>query len=479
MSDAGPVVLGLDLGTSAVKVVAVGSDGAVRSRARADYPTARPEPAAAEQDPRDWWAAVAGALDEIASTVAPARWRGVGLSAMLPTLVELDDGGSPLGPAITWEDARAEDDADALLARFGEETLYRITGQRVDGRYLAPMHARLMRLGRAGSTVCGAKDALYAELTGDLLTAPSTAAGSAVFDIERGEWNADLVAAAGIPDLPGISDSSTIRAMRAQWRGRWDLPADFPVVLGAADSALGAVGVGAGRHGDVAVIAGSSAIVLGISDQPTRDPRLRYLVTPLAGPGWGLEMDLLAMGSAFASTARLLGMSGPAALLEAAAGVRAQDAPTFLPYLTPGEQGALWDPSLTGVIRGLRLDMGAGHIARALLTGIVVELRRCIAVLESTTGHAGPILLGGGSAVSPLLWQELADETGREVKVDLHISDHSALGAALFAAIALGENISHTSENHVVFPDPTRSAWWSETSARHDELRLTCGTCPT
>jgi sugar (pentulose or hexulose) kinase len=390
---------------------------------------------------------------------------------MLPTLVELDDTGVARCPAITGEDARAEAQADALLARFGP-AIYRITGQRFDGRYLAPMHARVAALGHGGTTVAGAKDALFAQLTGELLTDPSTAAGTAVFDIERGEWDAELVAAAGIPALPRVAPAATALPLAAPWRDRWGLAAEFPVVLGAADSVLGALGVGARNHGEVALIAGTSAIVLGIAADPVRDPDQRYLVTPLTGDGWGLEMDLLAMGSAFDGIARLLGLSGPAALLDAAAVVPVEQAPLFLPYLTPGEQGALWDPTLTGTLHGLRLDTTAGHIGRALLTGVTLELRRCIDVLASTTGRSGPILLGGGSAVSPLMWQDLADATGREVRVDERIRDHSALGAALFGASSLGHPITRVIDKRVIAPRPERYDWWTGAAARHDELRL-------
>ncbi len=473
----GPVILGVDLGTSAIKVVAVGSDGAVVAAARCGYPTDRPEAHAAEQDPNDWWRALQTAGDEIARAIDPRHWRGIGLTAMLPTLVDLDGDGVPVGPAITWEDARAEAQADLLRARFGDETLYRITGQRVDGRYLAPMHARLLGLGRAGVTTAGAKDVLFQQLTGDLLTDPSTAAGSAAFDIEGGGWNAELVSAAGISGVPDVAPANTALPLASPWRQRWGLGDDVAVVLGAADSVLGAVGVGAVRHGDVGVIAGTSAIVLGISDRPTRDPQQRYLVTPLAGPGWGLEMDLLAVGSAFEGVAALFGLNGPAALLDAAATVPTEQAPLFLPYLTPGEQGALWDPTLTGALQGLRLGMGVGHIGRGLLTGIVVELRRCIDVLTATTGAAGSIRLGGGSAVSPLMWQDIADATGREVLVDPTVSDHSAIGAAVFAAEALGRPITREARARVVEPRAERHDWWTECLARHNDARLRSREC--
>ena len=469
-----PVVLGVDLGTSAIKTVALDQDGAVLGGARRAFPTVRPEPGAAQQDPQDWFAALEATLTDLARAVPPESWCAMGLSAMLPTLVEADAQGRPLSPAITWEDARAEPEADALIAAVGADTLYRVTGQRVDGRYLAPMHARLARLGLAGSVVCGAKDALFAHLTGELLTDPSTAAGTGVYDLDGNRWDPDLVAAAQISGLPTLAPSAAIRPLRTVLCERVGLPVGFPVVLGAADSVLGARGVGAVHHGDVAVIAGTSAIVLGISDTPTRDSEGRYLVTPLTGVGWGLEMDLLAVGSAFEGVARLLGLEGPGALLDAAAKVRPDDAPTFLPYLAPGEQGALWDPDLTGAIHGLSLGMTAGHIGRALLTGVVVELRRCIEILANTTGRRGPVLLGGGAA-NRLLWQELADATGRDVWADPHSGDHSAVGAALLAADSIGRPVRRRSDVVTVTPRKHRYSWWAQRLARHDAMRQGLG----
>ncbi|ORA37600.1 xylulokinase [Mycobacterium aquaticum] len=469
------VHIGVDLGTSSLKVVAIGPDGAVCACARGDYPTARPEPLAAEQNPQDWWAALAATLNEVAATVPAEHWSGIGLSAMLPTLVALDARGAPSGPAITWEDGRAEPEAELLRAEVGDERLYQLTGQRVDGRYLAPMHRRLDRRGQGGVLAAAAKDVLYAELTGELLTDPSTAAGTGVFDLDRYAWDPELMVAAEVPGLPAVAPSDTIAPLSAHWRAALGVTAEVPVVLGAADSVLGAFAIGARTHGDVAVIAGTSAVVLGISDHAVRDTRSRYLITPLAGAGWGLEMDVLAVGSAFGGVARLLGLSGPAELLDAAGTVALGDAPIFLPYLTPGEQGALWDPELSGTLHGLDLSMGAGHVGRALLTGVVVELRRAIAIAETATGRRGPVLLGGGAAASPLLWQDLADATDRDVLVDRASRDHSAIGAALFAAQALGRPINHAPQLHRVTPRPAQAAWWQRTSNRHDSLRIALG----
>lgn len=470
-----PVYVGVDLGTSSLKAVAVAADGAVLASTRADYPTARPEPDAAEQDPQDWWLALDRAVGDLVTGVASACWRGIGLSAMLPTLVRADRTGGCVGLAVTWEDARAEPQAQRFCAAVGDDRIYRLTGQRLDGRYLAPMYGRLRELGQDAQIVAGAKDVLFAQLTGELRTDPSTAAGFGVFDLDRGAWDPALVAAANLPGLPEVSPSATWRPLLPRWSRRWGLPAELPVVLGAADSVLGAVGLGATGDGDVAVIAGTSAIVLGISDAPVRDPARRYLVTPTASTRWGLEMDVLAVGSAFAGIAAMLGMPGPPALLDAAAGQAVEDAPIFLPYLSPGEQGALWDPALTGTIHGLRLGMGAGHVARGLLTGVILELARCVGVLTECTATRGPILLGGGAAAHPVLGQDLADATGREVLIDAGVRDHSAVGAAVLAAEALGSRIRRTADVRRISPRSGRQHWWLGQAQRHDAVRRALG----
>ena len=122
----------------------------------------------------------------------------------------------------------------------------------------------------------------------------------------------------------------------------------IPVCLGAADSVLGALGLGVRSPGQIAYVAGTSTVILGVTDTLVFDPQHRFLVTPLAEPGlWGLEMDLLATGSALRWLAGLLGDGlDEAAVIALAASTDPADAPVVLPYLSPGEQGALWDPSL-------------------------------------------------------------------------------------------------------------------------------------
>jgi sugar (pentulose or hexulose) kinase len=475
---------GLDLGTSGCKGTLLGADGQVLARAQAGYPTSRPVPGAAEQDPADWLAAIAEVAAGLARAVHPRSWRGIGLSAMLPTLVLARADGTPTGPAITWEDARAEEQGDALRGAFGADALYRRTGQWVDGRYLIPMATRLRDAAEGQLTgaarLLGAKDWVFGVLTGEYLSDPSTATGTGCYDLHTGEWIDGL--ADGLPALPGIAPSHACRPLRtsqAATLAGLGLAPGIPVCLGGADSVLGAVGLGVSRPGQVACIAGTSNVILAHSAEPTTDPAHRYLVTPMPVlGGWGLEMDLLCTGSAHRWLARLVAGGDQAALAALAAAVDPDDAPVFLPYLLPGEQGARWDPDLAGTVAGLHLGHGPGHLARALQAGIVAESRRCLELLGHVTGSGEIFLAGGGAGQGPgSLAADLADATGRPVYLPgPDRTDSSAIGAAMAIASAVDgialpvPSAADAIEpaGTVILPDPANADRWNRIAERHE-----------
>ena len=480
-----PLFIGLDLGTSSLKAVAVGAGGEVAARARASYPTTRPEPGAAEQSPADWWTAVETAVAALrAGGAPPERWAAVGLSAMIPTLVLTDEAGEPVAPAITWEDGRAEPEGDALRARLDGQRLYGLTGQWVDGRYLLPMYLRLARAApqavRRACRLLGAKDWLFWQLTGEPATDPSTATGFGCYGLEAGSWLDEVVAAVpGLPVLPAVLPSTATRPLSDAAATRLGLPAGLPVCLGAADSVLGCLGLGVERPGDVACVAGTSTVFLGIADRLVIDPAHRYLITPLAGrDGWGFEMDLLTTGSAFRWLAGLLREAGgdEAALMAMAARVEpGAGGLSFLPYLAPGEQGALWDPDISGALFGLSLGHGAADVARALVDGIVHESRRCLSVLDQAGLPHGVVRMAGGSGADPVFRRQLADACRRRV---VYAADgetaHSALGAAAVAAMAVGHGPSPAAAPatlETIAPQEDQSARWDALWER-DEAAL-------
>jgi xylulokinase len=481
----GDVYIGLDLGTSGLKGVALSLPAGVLARGGATYRTHSPAPGAAEQTPQDWLAAAEAVVRQLANAVDPERWRGVGLSAMIPTLVAVAPDGEPVGPAVTWQDSRADGPGHRLRDGYGADRLYRATGQWVDGRYLVPMFLRLAgdepaRAAAAGMLL-GAKDYLFGWLTGEVATDPSTAAGYGCYQLEAGCWDDEVLALArqltgtDLPALPPVRPSASWRPLRGEIAASFGC-GQIPVCVGAADSAAGAFGLDVRRPGQIAYIAGTSNVILGVAGRMLLDPGHRFLVTPLAEPGaWGLEMDLLATGSAIRWLAGLLSHErDEAAIVALAAGPDPRDAPLVLPYLSPGEQGALWDPQLRGTVVGLHLSHGPAHLARGLVNGIVLESRRCLAVLDEAAPFGGDLEVAGGSAADAGFRADLADATRRRVGMPGdNDTDVSALGAALIAAEGIdGQRPpARPARAPLAEPDAACAAVWDQLWADYEQAR--------
>lgn len=428
------LTLGIDLGTSAVKCVALAADGAVVSSGQSSFPTFRDAPGQAEQDPASWITAaeiavrqaMAGRNDDVAA---------IGLTGQLPTLVCLSDGEAQ-GRAVTWMDARADDwAADRLDETFRQKT-YELTGMPIDGRYLAPMLAHHRASYPASlDGILSAKDYLCFALTDALVTDPSTAAGYGVYDFTSGQWNDGLCRHWGLDPsvLPAILPAAAVAGRLSQdAAGRLGLKAGIPVHAGAADSAASAYAMTGLEAGAVSVTTGSSTIIMDASIQAHLDAKRRYLLTPHARERvFGREMDLLSTGSSYRWLSELLGWPEGEIDRRAAASVPGAKGLFFAPYLAGGEQGALWNPDLRGVLHGLTIQHRADDIARAYVEGVQFEIRRCIDILAETQ-PVTRIIIAGHATGHQATMQLLADILGRPVTPYTHVSP-AAIGAARIA----------------------------------------------
>jgi xylulokinase len=477
------VSLGLDLGTSALKGVLVDGHARVVAQARAGYPTTRPRPGHAQQRPADWLRAVERVCATLARAVPPRRWGAIGLSAMIPTLVLVDERGQSVGPALTWEDGRAQAEAVSLRRRIGTQAWYETTGQRVDAHYLLPMWRWIAahepeRAARAARIVA-AKDFVLERLTGAVATDPSTATGFGAFDLLKGSWDSHTLSVAGIgnggPDVPPVVPSTRTFPLLRTIADRLGLAPSTPVAVGAADSVLSADTLGVVDTDEIACVWGTSTVILWFRDRVEFDARHRYLVTPASRAGrWGYEMDLVSSGSAMRWCATLLGLGprGEAKLISLASRASAFEDPVFLPYLGPGEQGALWDPALRGVIAGLTLRHGQAEIARALIDGILLEVRRCVSVLRPK-GAQRRIRTTG--AAMRLRWfrQRMADATGCEVALETIADSAAAVGAAALCDPAIGDALAARVGRPTDAATPSSSAKreWAAKWKAHEDAR--------
>ena len=443
------LTLGLDLGTSAVKVVALGSDHQVLGEGSMDFGTDTTRPHQAEQQPADWLQAASGAMRALAQVLNPlfgADWAervtAIGLTGQLPTLVCLGEG-KPLAAAITWKDGRADAWASSRVDRARKTFMYARTGMPIDGRYLAPMlqyhFADHMAEAR---TILSAKDYLLFELTGLRLTEPSTAAGYGIYDLHDRRFSNELAEFWHVPRslLPPIQGANTLAGpLSESGAALLGLRAGVPVSTGAADSVCASFAMAGLNERVVSISFGSSAVVIGSSSTPRLDGGARYLVTPHVNDAWyGREMDLLATGTGYRWLSDLFGWKGDEIDQYATQSAPGAHGLFFPPYLAGGEQGALWNPRLKGAIFGLSLRHARADIARSFLEGVFFEIKRCIEVLAETA-PIDSVMISGNLVRCPTSTQVLADILQRPVGA---VPDNSpaAIGAALLARAIGGDD---------------------------------------
>jgi len=420
---AAEAAVGLDVGTTAVKAVAVSPSGGILGEAESPYRLSTPQPGWAEQDPDDWRQ---GAEETLAALgVVPAA---VGLSGQMHGLVALDRADRVLRPAILWNDQRTAAEAAEIEELVGVERLIRLTGNRALTGFTAPKLLWLRRheadtYARIESILLP-KDFVRLRLFGERGIDAADASGTLLFDVAQRQWSDQVVQALEIPErwLPPVFEST-----------------DVPAAPGAGDQAAAALGVGVDRPGPVSIVVGTSGVVFGALPSFLADPQARAHVFCHAVPGaWhAMGVMLSAAGSlrwfrdAFAS-----GVGYDVLLSEAERWPPSAEGLSFLPYLA-GERTPHADPNARGAFVGLSLRHDRGALARALLEGVAYGLRDCLEILKQLGVEPTVGRVSGGGARSVLWLRILASVLHIPIE-RTEVEAGSAFGAALLAGVRSG-----------------------------------------
>lgn len=445
------VVLGLDVGTSGVKVILVGLSGDVLAAATTALSLTTPQPGWAEQDPDTWWSACLTSIREVLGRQADARVLAVGISGQMHSSVFLDEHGSVIRPALLWCDGRTTAECREITQRAGGEERLRewVCNAALEGFTLPKIlwlrkhepvaFARLRR-------VLLAKDYIRYRLTNELATEPSDASGTLMYDPAAQRWSREMLDAVELPLalLPDVRPSAAVLGKLTTEAARLSgLAAGTPVVGGGADNACGAAGVGAVAPGEAVSSWGTSGTVLAPTAEPRVDPGLRAHTFCHVAPGvWYVMGVVLSAGGAFAwyreQFARELAAAGADERLneEAAAIAPGAEGVTFLPYLQ-GERTPHRDASARGAFLGLSLAHTRAHLTRAVLEGVCFALRDSLAILQEMGLAPGRLLLTGGGARSPFVRRMQSDVCGLPV-CTVNREEGPAYGAALLAAVGAG-----------------------------------------
>ena len=454
--------LGIDLGTGSVKAAVVGDDGSILAKASRPYAVTAPHPGWAESDPAEWLEATLDVTRQVlAQTAEPVT--SVGFSGQMHGVVITDADLRPLRPAILWADTRSADQARAMAAELGTEQLSRLGSPAVPGfaaTTLAWLVAHEPDVLRGASFALQPKDWLRAALGGDVLTEPSDASGTLLYDVAAGHWSPEAVAWTG-------ADGVLLPALAASQSGAGVIRIDgreIPAAVGGADTACVISGLGL-RPGDGFVAVGSGSQTVSLMDEPVLDPTLRTHTFSVAGApraGWYRIGAVQNAGLALTPALAMLGATIEEASAALAAGVRADD-PIFTPYLA-GERTPFMDPSLRGAWRGLSLSTDRAAMLRSVLEGVAQAVALGVsAVVDSGAPLPDVVPLVGGGTYNPHFRQLLADATGVSLAA-MDAPDAAVVGAALLGA-GISVNPTAATWSAQVDPDPTSAALLAERRA--------------
>lgn len=446
-----PIVIGIDLGTSAVKVLAVTTAGREITTDSEFYGLLTPSPGFVEQDANVIYSATMRVVERV---LADVRMRGseviaIGFSSAMHGILAVDESGEPISNVITWLDRRSAEIADEWRANGTSIALYRRTG--VPTHPMLPLaKLRWLRdndpdLFARARRFIGLKELFIFRWTGEWLVDWGLASASGMFSLATPDWDAGALDLAGL-DASRLSKpaapTTALRTFRAAVGRQLGLTPGTAVVLASSDGALANIGIGASLAGDVALTLGTSGAIRVLVDAPALDndgrtfcyyaDDTRYIVGgSTSSAGASLDWIFALLLADFSKDERF------ARAVEFAAAVApGSDGLVVLPFLS-GERAPYWRSSLRGTFDGLDLSHDRRTIVRAGFEGVVFGMRAVYDVMRTTAGDASRLLLSGGLTKAPFVRTLLADVFGLPA-VQPNQQEASAFGAALLAAQAVG-----------------------------------------
>jgi xylulokinase len=409
-------LVGLDVGTSAVKGLAIDEEGRILATASAEYPLSRPQPGWSEQEPEDWWRAAEDVLSRLPE--GP-----MGLSGQMHGLVVLDSEQRVLRPAILWNDQRTAAECAEIEERVGFSRLLELTGNRALTGFTAP---KLLWLRRHEPEVYARirhvllpKDYVRLRLTGELAVDAADASGTLLFDVRRRAWSEEVCAVLEIPLdwLPPSHESTEI--------------------AGAGDQAAAALGVGVAHPGPVSVVLGTSGVVFAALPcyEHDREGRLHAFCHAVPDTWHAMGVMLSAAGSS-AWLHGVLAADLADLELEAKRWPAGTEGLLFAPYLA-GERTPHPDRDARGAFTGISARHDRGALWRAMLEGVAYGLRDSLELLRELGARPESGRVSGGGARSELWLRILASVLGLPLETT-ESEEGSAFGAALLAGVRAG-----------------------------------------
>ncbi|WP_260861933.1 xylulokinase [Citrobacter sp. Marseille-Q6884] len=434
--------IGIDLGTSGVKVILLDEQGDVVASQTEPLTVSRPHPLWSEQDPEQWWLATDRAINALAQQHSLSQVKALGIAGQMHGATLLDKQQQVLRPAILWNDGRCAEECAILETQVPQSRT--ITGNLMMPGFTAPKLLWVQRhepeIFRQVDKVLLPKDYLRLRMTGNFASDMSDAAGTMWLDVAKRDWSDAMLAACSLTreHMPVLYEGSEITGtLLPAVAQSWGM-SDVAVVAGGGDNAAGAVGVGMMNAGQAMLSLGTSGVYFAVSDGFLSKPESAVHSFCHALPErWHLMSVMLSAASCLDWAAKLTGLANVPALIAAAQQADDGAEPIwFLPYLS-GERTPHNNPQAKGVFFGLTHQHGPAELARAVLEGVGFALADGMDVVHACGVKPTSITLIGGGARSEYWRQMLSDISGLQLDYRTGGDVGPALGAARLAQIAM------------------------------------------
>ena len=468
--------IGVDLGTSATKLLLMDEQGVIHKIVSRSYPLSMPRPGWSEQDPEAWIEAAFSGIRELTEGIDPREVKGIAAAGQMHGLVALDAQDRVLRPAILWNDGRTGEETDWLNREVGEDFLAAHTGNIAFAGFTAPkllwMKKHEPELFARIDKIMLPKDYLVYRLTGVHATDCSDASGTLLFDVAKRRWSPEMLEACSLREgqTARVFESyETVGTLKPGVAAALGLPADVKVAAGAGDNAAAAVGTGTVGKGKCNVSLGTSGTLF-LSDDRYVEPSNHALHAFChADGGWHLLGCELSAASCLSWWAELTG-HGDLAAEQAAIDPRklGRNRVFFLPYLM-GERTPHNDPEAAGAFIGMRMDSSRADLTQAVLEGVAFGLRDGLEIARKAGMRVRTSGLAGGGAKSPLWREILANILDLEL-IAPETEQGPGLGGAILAAVACGAYPDvQAAVGALVKPSGARTAPTEALTALYDE----------
>ncbi len=439
--------IGVDLGTSAVKLLLMTAEGKIEKIVSKEYPLYFPHPGWSEQKPEDWWDAVVEGLKELTADCEKSRVAGISFGGQMHGLVILDEKDEVIRPAILWNDGRTTEETDYLNRVIGKEKLSKYTANIAFTGFTAPKvlwvrekepenFARIKK-------IMLPKDYIAYKLSGTFCTDVSDASGMLLFDVEHKCWSKEMMEICGVTEeqLAGIYESAdVVGTLKPDVAALLGLPETVKVIAGAGDNAAAAVGTGTVGDGMCNISLGTSGTVFISSGKFGVDQNNALHAFAHADGHFHLMGCMLSAASCNKWWMDDIIGTSDYGKEQADITKLGENHVYFLPYLM-GERSPLNDPYARGTFIGLTMDSTRADMTQAVLEGVAYAIRDSFEVARSLGIRIERSKICGGGAKSPL-WRKIIANV-LNIKIDCIESEEGpGYGGAMLAAVGCGEYAS-------------------------------------